>query len=780
MTAEDILHIVGREKKLFHEDISTHEKEIREIVSKNRFLVLGGAGSIGQAVTKEIFKRNPKKLHVVDISENNLVELVRDIRSSFGYIDGDFRTFALDIGSVEYDAFIKSDGGYDYVLNLSALKHVRSEKDEYTLMRMIDVNIFNTVKTIQQSIDNGAKKYFCVSTDKAANPVNMMGASKRIMELFLMRMGKQLPISTARFANVAFSDGSLLHGFNNRIAKNQPIVAPADVERYFVTPKESGELCLMSCLFGENGDTFFPQENDQFKLIDLKTVAVNYLESQGYTSKECTTEDEARNYINERTDTKSWGCLFPISDTTGEKPFEEFYTENETLDLKRFKEFGIIKNDFNYDDTMLNHFVDRINEMRNNRAWTKEEIVVLFKELLPAFEHEEKESTSIAKCNMAKFQHVIDQVKEMYGKDRDFIPLHEPLFIGNEKEYLNECIDSTFVSYVGKFVGQFEDMVAEYTGSKHAIAVVNGTSALHLALMVAGVKQNDLVVTQALSFAATANGIMYTGAEPYFIDVDRNNLGMSPEALKTFLEDVEMVDGQAIYTPSGQKVGAIVPMHTFGFPCEIEEIVALANEYNIPVVEDSAESLGSSKNGKHTGTYGLLGIYSFNGNKSITCGGGGMIVTDDEELANKAKHLSTQAKIPHKWEYRHDHIGYNYRCPNINAAIGCAQMENLSKYIENKRETAQEYASFFKDLDIEHISEPENCTSNYWLNAVLLPTPEDRELFLEETNANGVMTRPIWVLLHRLEYLKDVKHGNLENSIFIEQHLVNIPSSVRL
>jgi UDP-N-acetylglucosamine 4,6-dehydratase len=390
MTTKEILQIIGRENKLFHTDIPAHETEISEIVSSNKFLVLGGAGSIGQAVVKEIFKRNPLKLHVVDISENNLVELVRDIRSSYGYIDGEFRTFALDIGSIEYDAFIEADGDFDYVLNLSALKHVRSEKDHFTLMRMIDVNIFNTVKTIQQAADGGAKKYFCVSTDKAANPVNMMGASKRIMELFLMRMGKKIPISTARFANVAFSDGSLLHGFNKRIEKEQPIVAPADVQRYFVTPKESGELCLMSCLFGDNGDTFFPQENEQFKLIDLKTVALNFLKNQGYSAKECNTEDEARNYIAERTDSESWGCLFPLSDTTGEKPFEEFFTENETLDLERFKEFGIIKNDFNYTESMLSHFEQSIQKMRSNRKWTKEEIVELFKELIPGFDHEEK------------------------------------------------------------------------------------------------------------------------------------------------------------------------------------------------------------------------------------------------------------------------------------------------------------------------------------------------------------------------------------------------------
>ena len=267
-----ILHLIGREKELFSVDIASHESQLSEIVGNSRFLVLGGAGSIGQAVTKEIFKRNPAKLHVVDISENNLVELVRDIRSSFGYIPGDFRTFALDIGSVEYDAFFKADGQYDYILNLSALKHVRSEKDPFTLMRMVDVNVFNTDKTLRQAVDAGVKKYFCVSTDKAANPVNMMGASKRIMEMFLMRRSLQIDISTARFANVAFSDGSLLHGFNQRLEKRQPIVAPNDVRRYFVTPKESGELCLMSCIFGDNRDIFFPKLSENLHLISFPTL----------------------------------------------------------------------------------------------------------------------------------------------------------------------------------------------------------------------------------------------------------------------------------------------------------------------------------------------------------------------------------------------------------------------------------------------------------------------------------------------------------------------------
>lgn len=289
-----ILSLIGREKELFVHDVMSHEQELRRIVSASTFLVIGGAGSIGQAVTKEIFKRNPRKLHVVDISENNMVELVRDIRSSYGYIDGDFQTFALDVGSVEYDAFIKADGKYDYVLNLSALKHVRSEKDPFTLMRMIDVNIFNTEKTLIQSIANKSRKYFCVSTDKAANPVNMMGASKRIMEMFLMRRSLEIDISTARFANVAFSDGSLLHGFNQRIQKRQPIVAPQDIKRYFVTPKESGELCLMSCIFGENRDIFFPKLSEELHLITFAEIAVKYLEQMGYKPYLCSSEDEAR------------------------------------------------------------------------------------------------------------------------------------------------------------------------------------------------------------------------------------------------------------------------------------------------------------------------------------------------------------------------------------------------------------------------------------------------------------------------------------------------------
>lgn len=384
-----ILELIGREKELFFSDIEKNQKELKRIVSSSTFLVIGGAGSIGQAVTKEIFKRNPKKLHVVDISENNMVELVRDIRSSFGYIDGDFQTFALDIGSVEYDAFIESDGKYDYVLNLSALKHVRSEKDPFTIMRMCDVNIFNTDKTIEQSIKNGTKKYFCVSTDKAANPVNMMGASKRIMEMFLMRRSLQMPISTARFANVAFSDGSLLHGFNQRIQKRQPIVAPNDIKRYFVTPQESGELCLMSCIFGENRDIFFPKLSENLHLITFAEIAVKYLRNLGYEPYLCKDEDEARELSHSLPDSGKWPCLFTTSDTTGEKDFEEFFTNTERLDMGRFESIGVIKNEPIFDNVKLEMFTSKIQKMKELRGWSKEQIVELFFEMIPDFGHKE-------------------------------------------------------------------------------------------------------------------------------------------------------------------------------------------------------------------------------------------------------------------------------------------------------------------------------------------------------------------------------------------------------
>lgn len=385
----DILKLIGRDKLLFEVDLKRHQREIQDIVSSSSFLVIGGAGSIGQAVTKEIFKRNPRKLHVVDISENNMVELVRDIRSSFGYISGDFQTFALDIGSIEYDAFIAADGKYDYVLNLSALKHVRSEKDPFTLMRMIDVNIFNTEKTIKQSIENGVKKYFCVSTDKATNPVNMMGASKRIMEMFLMRQSKNISISTARFANVAFSDGSLLHGFNQRIQKRQPIVAPNDVKRYFVTPQESGELCLMSCLLGENRDVFFPKLSENLHLITFAEIAVKYLNELGFEPYLCKTEDEARDMVKLNGSKKQWPCLFTQSDTTGEKDFEEFFTSNEKLDLAKFINLGVIKNEFASENNNLEYFSEKIGEWKDAKKWTKENIVELFHYMLPDFNHME-------------------------------------------------------------------------------------------------------------------------------------------------------------------------------------------------------------------------------------------------------------------------------------------------------------------------------------------------------------------------------------------------------
>ncbi|WP_413501273.1 UDP-N-acetylglucosamine 4,6-dehydratase [Psychrobacter maritimus] len=384
-----ILKLIGREKELFTTDIQNKQQELNDIVSNSRFLVLGGAGSIGQAVSKEIFKRNPKKLHVVDISENNLAELVRDIRSSFGYINGDFQTFALDIGSTEYDALIKADGQFDYVLNLSALKHVRSEKDPYTLMRMIDVNIFNTDKTLEQSIKNGVEKYFCVSTDKAANPVSMMGASKRIMEMFLMRRSLEINISTARFANVAFSDGSLLHSFNQRLEKRQPIVAPNDIKRYFVTPQESGELCLMSCIFGENRDIFFPKLSERLHLISFADIAIKYLEQKGFEPVLCSSEDEARELVKTLSEQGKWPCLFTGSDTTGEKDFEEFFTESETLDLQRFNSLGIIKNDAVFNTDLLSEFEDTIRSMQASLAWDKKDIIELFFKMIPDFAHKE-------------------------------------------------------------------------------------------------------------------------------------------------------------------------------------------------------------------------------------------------------------------------------------------------------------------------------------------------------------------------------------------------------
>lgn len=385
----NILDIIGRDRLLFDTDIANHEAELSRTVSAARFLVIGGAGSIGQAVTREIFKRNPRALHVVDISENNMVELVRDIRSTLGYNNGDFRTFAIDCSSREFDALMAAERGYDYVLNLSALKHVRSEKDPFTLMRLIEVNILNTISTLTAARAGGAAKYFCVSTDKAANPVNMMGASKRIMEMFLMRESLTQQISTARFANVAFSDGSLLHGFNQRFAKSQPITAPNDVRRYFVTPQESGELCLMSCILGENRDIFFPKLSEALNLTKFSDIAVRYLGARGYEPHECASEDEARGRAAELIAARKWPVYFFASDTTGEKDFEEFFTEREVLDMDRFENLGVIRNEAVFDDAALNNFQTEIARIRAGTTWDKPEIVALFNAMIPDFDHKE-------------------------------------------------------------------------------------------------------------------------------------------------------------------------------------------------------------------------------------------------------------------------------------------------------------------------------------------------------------------------------------------------------
>ena len=383
------LSLIGRDAEIFTQDIHSHFSSLEQVVSSSRFLVIGAAGSIGQAVTREIFKRNPKVLHAVDISENNMVELVRDIRSTEGYGKGDFRTFSIDCGGLEFEALIAKEGPYDYVFNLSALKHVRSEKDPYTLMRMIMVNVSNTVKTLRLAKKMGSKKYFCVSTDKAANPVNMMGASKRIMEMFLMRESLTQKISMARFANVAFSDGSLLHGFNQRFTKKQPFSAPNDVRRYFVTPKESGELCLLSGLLGDNRDILFPKLSEKLHLITFSEIAVRYLRERGYEPYECESEDEARDRAEELIANKQWPCYFFKSDTAGEKDFEEFFTDNEDLDMERFETVGVIKNQPDFDEAKLDDFMDGIEALRKKGTWTKDDIVKLYFGLLPEFAHKE-------------------------------------------------------------------------------------------------------------------------------------------------------------------------------------------------------------------------------------------------------------------------------------------------------------------------------------------------------------------------------------------------------
>ncbi|WP_071149722.1 LegC family aminotransferase [Bacteroides ndongoniae] len=379
------------------------------------------------------------------------------------------------------------------------------------------------------------------------------------------------------------------------------------------------------------------------------------------------------------------------------------------------------------------------------------------------------------------YSQVTDFIHQLFESE-ETVPLHAPLFIGNEKKYLEECIDTTFVSSVGKFVDRFEEKIASYTGSKKAVVCVSGTNALHMAMMLVGVERDDEVLTQALTFIATCNAISYIGAHPVFIDVDMETLGLSPKAVQTWLEqNAELRNGVCYNKKTGRRVKACVPMHTFGHPVKIDELVTICNEWHIELVEDAAESIGSLYKGQHTGTFGKVGAISFNGNKTITTGGGGMLLFQDEELGKLAKHLTTQAKVPHRWAFVHDHIGYNYRMPNINAALGCAQLENLDRYVENKRETAQIYADFFKNIsDITFFTEPENCRSNYWLNVVMLKDKAAQQEFLEYTNNHGIMTRPVWELMNRLEMFKHCETDGLKNTEWLADRIVNIPSSVRL
>ncbi|MGE4294598.1 MAG: LegC family aminotransferase [Campylobacterales bacterium] len=379
------------------------------------------------------------------------------------------------------------------------------------------------------------------------------------------------------------------------------------------------------------------------------------------------------------------------------------------------------------------------------------------------------------------FKETIDFIRQLYGQPEGFIALHEPRFVGNEKAYVADAIDSTFVSSVGKYVDRFEQMVADYTGAKYAIATVNGTAALHVALRLAGVKAGDEVITQPLTFVATCNAIAYAGATPHFTDVDLDTLGLSPQKLHERLEQIgQKTPEGCINKTTGKRIAACVPMHAFGHPARIDEIAALCAEWGIALVEDAAESLGSFYKERHTGTFGLLGTLSFNGNKTITTGGGGMILTDDEALAKAAKHLTTTAKVPHPYEYMHDTVGYNYRLPNLNAALGCAQMEQLDRLLQSKRELASEYGQFFQEGFARFVKEPENSRSNYWLNAIILPDAGTQRSFLEETNQAGAMTRPIWRLMNRLEMYRHSPAGNLDNAIWLEERVVNIPSSARL
>ena len=380
-----------------------------------------------------------------------------------------------------------------------------------------------------------------------------------------------------------------------------------------------------------------------------------------------------------------------------------------------------------------------------------------------------------------KPDNIIGFVRKVFNQPEGFIPLHVPHFGGNEKKYLIDTIDSTFVSSVGAYVTQFEKMMADITGARYVIATVNGTTALHLAMVLAGVKYNDEVITQPLTFVATANAIAHAGGIPVFVDVDKDTMGLSPVALKAFLDEFATVnnEGQCINKKTGRRIAACVPMHTFGFPVKIEEIIAVCAAYHIPVIEDAAESLGSYYKNRHTGTFGLLGTFSFNGNKTVTCGGGGAIVTNDETIAQRAKHISTTAKVPHAWEFVHDEVGYNYRMPNLNAALACAQLEQLPAFIENKRELAGLYAQFFNGSQVTCVEEMKDVKANYWLNTIIFPDHQQQQQFLQESNAQKVMTRPIWQLMNKLPMYAGCQADKMENAQWLEERVVNLPSSVR-
>jgi perosamine synthetase len=378
------------------------------------------------------------------------------------------------------------------------------------------------------------------------------------------------------------------------------------------------------------------------------------------------------------------------------------------------------------------------------------------------------------------FDRILQFIREYYDKKEEFISLHEPKFIGNERKYVVDAIDSTFVSSVGRYVDKFESMMCHYTGASHAVATVNGTAALHISLLLAGVNRNDLVITQPLSFIATCNAISYLGAEPLFIDVDKDTLGLSPDKLEHFLKwECEKLEHKSVHKKTGKRISACVPMHTFGHPVQLDRIIEICKEYSIPLIEDAAESIGSMYNNKHTGTFGLMGAFSFNGNKTITCGGGGIIITNDESLAKMAKHLTTQAKVPHAWEFVHDQIGYNYRLPNLNAAFACAQMEVLDNFIAAKRDLANQYQKLFTEIDIKFVIEPKHSRSNFWLNAVLFENQQERDSFLKYSNERKIMTRPAWTLMPDLKMFQNCILSDISNARYISERLVNIPSSVK-